>query len=213
MLGRVFDRLRDLHLEESTIVVFTTDHGEMMGDHGMLFKSVMYEEATRVPTMLRLPGAAPPALRVAAPVSHIDLVPTLLELLEQPLPRHLQGRSWAPYLRERRPPPEGDVVVVWDGPDDLGNHEHLPAYLSPRQQEELRRRLGTPLRMIVTPEGWKLTVDVEGNGELYNLRQDPAERVNLFGRPEHRAAVRGLVDRIRLWQRATGDRAPIAGVK
>jgi hypothetical protein len=105
------------------------------------------------------------------------------------------------------------VVVVWDGPDDLGNHERLPAYMSPQQQEELRRRLGTPLRTIVTPEGWKLTVDVEGNGELYNLRQDPAERVNLFGRPEHRALVHSLVERIRLWQRATGDRVAIADVK
>jgi len=104
-------------------------------------------------------------------------------------------------------------VVVWDGPDDLGNDSRLPAYMSPQQQKELQRRLGTPLRTIVTPEGWKLTVDVEGNGELYNLRQDSAERVNLFGRPEHRAAVRGLVERIRLWQRATGDRVAIADVK
>ena len=105
------------------------------------------------------------------------------------------------------------MVVVWAGPDDLGNHDRLPAYKSRQQQDDLRRRLGTPLRTIVTPDGWKLTVDIEGSGELYHLRQDPTERVNLFGRPEHRALVHGLVERIRWWQRATGDRAAIADAK
>src|SRR5690606_3764552 len=92
MVGRVLSRLQELGLEENTIVVFTSDHGEMMGDHRLMSKG-SYEEALKVPLLLSVPGWQDRTRRVTQRVSQIDLVPTLLDLMKQYIPAHLQGRS------------------------------------------------------------------------------------------------------------------------
>jgi arylsulfatase A-like enzyme len=99
MVGRVLDRVRELGLEEDTIVVFTSDHGEMMGDHRLMSKSVTYEESVKVPLLIRVPGATR-TVRVTGPAAQVDVVPTLLELLGQPrrcaaARRGPAGTSWS----------------------------------------------------------------------------------------------------------------------
>ena len=80
LIGRVLGRLDALGLADDTIVAMTTDHGEMMGSHGLFQKSCMYEESLRVPFIVRAPRLIPAGRRVDAPVSHVDLAPTLLSL-------------------------------------------------------------------------------------------------------------------------------------
>ena len=187
MVGRVLTRLRELGLAERTIVVFTSEHGELMGAHRMMFKSVSYDEAATVPLLLRIPGASG-GHRVAGPVSQVDLVPTLLDLMGQPRPGHLEGESWAQDLRAGRDPASAPVFFEFNGP--------------PWPYED---RFTERLRSVVSPDGWKLTLDDESHGELYDLGSDPEERRNLFYEDTHLERVQSLVAAIRRWQERTGD--------
>lgn len=99
-IGRILDELRKLGLDRRTVVVFNADHGEMLGDHGLLFKGgYFYDEVVHAPLILRAPGLAA-GKRVADLVETVDLMPTLLELLGLPKPDRVQGRS---LLGARRP--------------------------------------------------------------------------------------------------------------
>ena len=188
MYGRILTRLEALGLAENTIVVFTTDHGEMMGDHRLMYKSLMYEEAARVPMLMRIPWLKGQPPRIPKPVSQVDVVPTLLELMGQPAPRHLQGFSWATFLLEGRELPDRNVMLEWNGPPHPGQ----------TSDPEL-------LRTIITPEGWKMNLAPGGIGELFHLKQDPREMVNLFYREESLPTIRRLAAEVNLWQRSTGD--------
>lgn len=188
MVGRIQRRLADLDLDDRTIVVFTSEHGELMGAHRLMFKSLMYEESATVPLLLRVPGVTERGRRVATPVSQVDLAPTLLDLMDGRRPEALEGSSWAPALRTGAPFPEEDVFLEFNGPP------------WPYKTEFTDR-----LRTIVTPDGWKMTVDDRSQGELYNLRSDPEERDNLFYESGQLARVRGLLKRIHDWQRRTAD--------
>lgn len=101
-IGRVLARLRELKLENDTLVVYTADHGYCLGHHGRFEKHCGYDPALRVPLILRLPGAAP-GRTVRDFTEHLDLGPTLLELLGAPAFDEAHGQSLAPYLRGDKP--------------------------------------------------------------------------------------------------------------
>ena len=93
-IGRILDHLRSTGLAGRTIVVFNSDHGEMLGDHGLLFKGgYFYDEVVRVPLMIRAPGKIAPATRVKTLVEEVDLLPTILELAGVEVPPGVQGQS------------------------------------------------------------------------------------------------------------------------
>jgi arylsulfatase len=93
-IGAILDELKSSGLEDRTIVVFNADHGEMLGDHGLLFKgSYMYDAVTRVPLILRAPGKVPAGKSIESLVEEVDVLPTLLDLLGVARPRGIQGQS------------------------------------------------------------------------------------------------------------------------
>jgi arylsulfatase A-like enzyme len=187
MVGRILARLAETNQYEDTIIVFTTDHGEMMGDHHLMYKSVMYEEAAKVPMLVKIPGlVSHPG--VPTPTSGIDVVPTLLDLLGEQIPPHLQGESWAPYLKAGKTPPPHDVIIEWNGPPYPLTKEHLES-----------------LRTLRTLDGWKLTLAATGEGELFNLNTDPKETHNLFYEESSLPLIQQLSAKINLWQKSTGD--------
>ncbi|MHC4500620.1 MAG: sulfatase-like hydrolase/transferase, partial [Planctomycetota bacterium] len=98
-VGGILNTLDDLRLADNTIVVYTSDHGDMMGAHGMVTKGVMYEEAARVPWLMSVPSLGRKQHIIEQPVSHIDLVPTLLELMRSKSPDSLQGQSLVPLMK------------------------------------------------------------------------------------------------------------------
>jgi len=170
-IGRLLETLRDMGLYEDTLIVFTSDHGEEFWEHGGLEHGhTLYEELLRVPLVVKpaRPGAR--GLRTGAPVSIVQIVPTLLELLdvegsEQYLP------SLAGHWRDDLPPPAA-----------------RPLYASSLS-------VGEP-RTAVTSGGFKLIrwdhSDIE---ELYNIAADPRERHNLsFTEPEALAHHRELLE-------------------
>ena len=163
----------------------------------------MFEESVRVPLLIRQPGQRA-CQRVGGPVGQVDLMPTLLDLMDQPVPGHLQGESLGPLIRgSGTRASDRDVFIEWEGPLPM---DHLPeAMKGVVSEEEAAASFTDPVRCIVSPDGWKFTCSRLGEHELYNLDQDPIEARNLARDPRYRSVMRDLGRRIRHWQVETGD--------
>ncbi len=203
-VGEILDTLRTCGIDDNTIIVFTSDHGEMMGDHSLRGKTVMYGQAVKVPLLLRVPEWGCEQRFVDQPVSQVDLVPTLLELMGCSAPEHLEGYSLVPFLTGQGPLQEEDVFIEWQGPDGYQYMQDAPW---PKNEQD---KAGLALaRTVVTPEGWKLTLRRDDLSELYNLPDDPNEMNNLYGQPQSREIEEELTAKIRAWQKRTADPANI----
>ena len=215
-VGTILRTLAECGLDGNTIVVFTSDHGDMMGSHRLLAKCVMFEEAVRVPMLIRLPGERR-ARRVSSPVSQIDLVPTLLDLMDQPVSETLEGTSLRPLMESKRTASARDVFIEWNGPnsgiaaDVLGRPE-LPEHLTEiASVEDASAAITDPVRSVVTADGWKFNASPRGEHELYDLNADPLETTNLAFLRESEPRIEDLLSRIRAWQQRTGDEIPLPG--
>ena len=202
MVGRINQAIKDAGIEDDTIIVFTSEHGDMMGDHGMLEKRSMFEEASRVPLLMKVPWLSKSQKIIEGSVGHIDLVPTLLDLIGEDVPDHLQGKSLQPVLQGDEDLSENDVFISWNGYDNdvpdrfLGDHK-------------INRMLRLPWRTVVTPDRWKLALCAGDQCELYDLNSDPYEQTSLFNDPAQQDRIRDMAARIRVWQVQTGDTAPL----
>ena len=197
-VGRMVKVLEDTGQMENTIFALTSDHGEMAGDHAMLEKRAFYEESARVPMILNVPWLAQSQQRVNGVFGHADLIATLLELADQPIPESLPGRACADVLRGEAHLRDHAAFMEWNGIGDrnLGNAQiNLIATL--------------PWRCVVTGDRWKLNLCAGDQCELFDLNRDPFEQTNLFDDPIYRDRVREMAARIRLWQHETGDHAPL----
>ena len=203
-LGGILKALEDSGQAHNTIIVFTSEHGEMMGDHRMLYGSSMYQEAIRVPLLIRIPWLEEDNRTIPGNISHIDLVPTLLELLGERVQGHLQGESRASVMLGDTDLSENDVVVQWNGED--GRHQHCAIDFQNNFSKKTYDLIkGLPWRTIMTPDGWKLSINRVDQCELYDLNNDPYETTNLYHHVVQRDRVRDLVSRIRLWQERHKD--------
>lgn len=204
-VGEILRALEESGASEETVVVFTSDHGDMMGDHGILAKAVQYEEAVRVPLLVRAPWLAGQGQRVRGRFSQIDLVPTLLDLLGLPAPGGLHGRSRSGALEGDGSLEGEDVFIEWNG------RHSRPGPPFTTAGEETRRILSLPWRTVIGADGWKLNLNAEDRCELYHLESDPHERRNRYDEPGQRHRVRDLAGRIEAWQRRTADTAVVRG--
>lgn len=169
-VGRILDKLDRLGLAQNTLVVFTADHGDMVGAHGCVGKSVLsfYDDLVRIPLFLRLPGAIRPGTVLRQPVSQVDLMPTILDYAGQPIPRPIHGRSLRALLSGQK--------VSW-------------------RDYAYCQRAGN-LRMLRT-ERYKYAFGVKPPmAALYDLAADPDEDHNLAVQPEQAATVRTMHRRL-----------------
>jgi len=176
-VGRILVALGDLGLGDETLVVYTTDHGELLGNHGLYLKHpIPYEDLLRVTLIVRGPGVAAGQV-VAEPVSTLDLTPTFYECAGVAAPEGLQGRSLRRLLGGE--PETRDVAYSeW--------HVH-PS----------RCGVGLQLRTVRT-RTHKCTFDLaSGAGELYDLASDPAEMDNRYDDPACAKVKRELHDMMR----------------
>ncbi|MCH7971483.1 MAG: sulfatase-like hydrolase/transferase [Chloroflexi bacterium] len=199
-VGRILDAIDDAGIADRTIVVFTSEHGDQMGEHNIFQKIVMYEGSVKVPFLLRVPWLGDG--RVAGRYSHIDTVPTLLDLMGHAVLEHLQGVSRAELLRGGGSLEGNDVFIDWNG---RGIDQEFPL-------SELERMREIPHRGVVTGDGWKLNLSVGDQCELYDLNSDPHELVNLYDDLAFSSRVVELARKIRRWQIETGDTALIPDV-
>jgi len=209
-VGTILGALDEAGLSDRTIIVYTSDHGDMMGSHRLLAKCVMFEEAVRVPLLVHLPGQRD-GRRVASPVSQIDLVPTLLDLMGQPVPDRLQGVGRRALVEGRADGPTDDVFIEWNGPNSgvaaaVIRRVELPGSVTGKVGAKAAAEAVTdPVRSIVTADGWKFNCSPRGDHELYDLNRDPIEAENLAFLPEMQPMMAQLLGRLRAWQQRTGD--------
>lgn len=178
-IGRVLDAVQR-HAPGNTIVVYTSDHGDLMGAHTMWGKGpCMYEEITRIPFIVRLPDGRRSGVRDNALVTHIDLLPTFLEAAGLPVPPALPGRSLLPRLRTGRD----------EGPERAAFMEFN------RFEKDIDFTGFQPIRCWMSGD-YKLVVNLLEDDELYDLREDPAEMKNLIGSPSHAEIRDRLLDEL-----------------
>ncbi|MFP4107275.1 MAG: sulfatase [Phycisphaerae bacterium] len=202
-VGRILDTLDECGLADNTIIVFTSDHGDMMSSHGLLGKGQMFEESVRVPLLIRTPGQSQQNM-VDDPTSQIDVVPTLLDLLGESQPEHLQGRSLKPILAQQQENPDRDVFIEWNS--DKPGLDSLPEYAKGVVElEQASLSVQDEQRTVVTTDNWKFTWSRIGEHELYDLNSDPLEQNNLAGDPAQAGRIADLQKRIEAWQQRTGD--------
>ena len=204
MLGKVTSALEQSGITDNTVVVFTSEHGDLLGDHGMLEKRSFYEESSRVPLLMGVPWISQDQRIIEGSMSQIDLLPTLLDLLSQPLPTYLHGSSLLPVLKGEATLQDEAVIVEWNGTGDNHMDREMPT-------QELTSMNSLIWRSIVYNR-WKLNLCAGDQCELFDLNSDPYEENNLFDDPAQKDRIRELTARVRLWQIRTGDTAPLPAV-
>jgi len=175
-VGRLRIAVRDLGLEENTLIVYSSDHGDWLGDHGLLLKGPMaYEGLLRVALLFEGPGV-PAGKVIADPVSTVDLAQTFCDYAGTTLSEGVHSRSLR-RLVETDADRRDFALAEWD-------------------LRASRCGVDLDLRTVRTRDK-KLTLERNsGVGELYDLKEDPDEMVNLFGSPGHRAVQKELTDMI-----------------
>lgn len=177
-VGRVVAALDRLGLADNTIIVFTSDHGYHMGEHGLWQKRSLFEESARVPLLIVAPGVTPQAAVAEAPVSQVDLFPTLAELCGVTPPENIQGQSLVPILKDPAAPGRGWALTQVVRPQARGG-----------------RYFGYSLR---TPR-WRYTEwdEARHGRELYDHSADPRELTNLADAPEYADVIKQLSRQLR----------------
>ncbi|MDQ3702110.1 MAG: sulfatase-like hydrolase/transferase [Chloroflexota bacterium] len=218
-VGVLLDTLERLGLREDTIVLFTSDHGDYMGEHHMLIKSnAFYDCLTRVPLLVSWPGHLPAGERRPELVSTMDVMPTVLTLLGMEVPEGVQGRvlPGVPDAPDAAgAPPAREAVFAEYGaggpPVTLADVERLfPPGTSRVLHPLLRQREGQGHGKMVRTRRWKYTHDTVGDGdELYDLQDDPGELTNLAGDPRHATVVAEMQRLLLDWCLETEDARPV----
>lgn len=200
-LGRLFDKLKDRHLYDRTMIVFTADHGECLGEHDIFFNHrTLYEGTLHVPLIIKDPSWNRKRKRITHLTNHVDILPTILDLLSLPLPDKIRGKSLVPLVRGSG---EGfdDRTIYAEHAHRLANSLRTPRF---KYIKETKTRhlfaffVGRP-------------AFVKGRRFLFDLSRDPGERLDLT------AGASGLADRLDLalerWLAETALHVPAAESK
>jgi arylsulfatase A-like enzyme len=190
-VGRLLDFLEESGLERNTIVVYTSDQGFFLGDHGLYDKRFMYEESLRMPFLARWPTAVAAGSASSAMALNVDFAPTFLEAAGLPVPGDMQGRSLLPILRGRVPADWRQSVYY--------RYYHDPGHHNTRAHYGVR----TPTHKLI--HYWKID-----QWELFDLVNDPNELHNLYGQPGHEALTTRLKAELLRLKDALGDRDQFA---
>jgi arylsulfatase A-like enzyme len=205
-VGAILETLENLGLADNTIVVYTSDHGDMMGSHKMVEKSVLYEEAVKIPWLMRIPQLGTGQHVIPNPVSHIDMVPTLLELLGRSRDERLVGRSLVPLIKTGRPVRDY-VYIQWNPNSGAISVKKGGTKLAGKEQ--LKRVENETSRAVISPDGWKLCLSDVDKCQLFNLKEDPGETTNLFDSGRHKDVINRLTKKIHQWQETVADKADV----
>jgi choline-sulfatase len=175
--GRLLTALKEQGLEQNTIVLFTSDHGWHLGEHGLWHKRSLFEPSARVPFLLHVPGMKAAGQHSESLIELLDVYPTLCDLCGISTPAHLEGKSLRPLLEKP------DAVL------------HDSAYTQARRGAEAQH-WGRSIRTT----RWRCTEWDEGRSgiELYDHRSDPGEYHNLANDPTHASDLAKLREQLRL---------------
>jgi arylsulfatase A-like enzyme len=172
-IGRVLDYLQKNNLRENTIVIYTSDQGFFLGDHGWYDKRFMYEECLRTPLLVSWPAKIKPGSVQNAMALNIDFAPTFLEIAGIKVPSDIQGRSLLPLL-EGKTPSDWRTSMYYRYYHDPGHHN-------------TRAHYGVRTETHKLIHFWK-----KNQWELYDLAEDPSELNNIYNDPANAILVTAL---------------------
>ena len=197
-LGYFLRKVENMGLMDNTAIIFTSDHGYHFGEHGLFGKMVFtknqhtadrigiwgrspyYEEITRIPLLIYVPGVAPGSYN--GMTSAIDLMPTVLELMKQEIPSNVEGSSLLPKMQEPSLPGYNHI---------FSSSSFVNAGDMDNSVDSVMRRAAHASMATVTTEEWTLLFDTEpGGSELYNLKDDPKQEKNVIN--QHTDVAREL---------------------
>ncbi len=179
--GRIVDTLKETGQYENTIIIFTSDHGELLGDHGLIYKGCRFHEGlTHVPLLVSWPAGGVRGLLSDALVELVDLAPTILDAAGIPVPESMQGESLLPILKGERDPGTHKPYVVSEyhgaiGGNAMPDQSHGAMYFDGRYK-------------VCVYQGHE-------EGEIYDLAEDPGEFENLWYRKDFTEKKAGLLHR------------------
>jgi arylsulfatase A-like enzyme len=171
-LGKVIDYLEESGAIENTIIIYTTDHGDMTGNHHMIDKHYnMYDDIIHVPMIMRWDGVITPGTSCEEFICHyLDLAPTILDIINADIPDSYQGESLLDILRGEQARQSRDYVLS-------SYNGHL---------------FGLYTQRMIRTHDLKLVWNLSDIDELYDLKNDPAELINQVGNPEYQDQLRAL---------------------
>ena len=213
---RFVDYLDGEGLDENTHLIFLSDHGDFVGEYGLVRKGPELPEVlTRIPFSWRGPGITAEASPHEAFISIADIMPTICDLIDVPLPAGVQGRSLKPLLLGQDYPREefesiyaehGFGGLHYTAEDDFDAREDG---LTPGLAfDELNGWSQSGTMRMLRRGDWKLVMDMQGAGQLYNLADDPFEMVNLYGCGAHQAIQAELLAELLAWTLRVQDPLP-----
>ncbi len=174
MIGQILNALVENGLDDNTLIIYTSDHGDMQGEHGLFWKHVFYEESVRVPLILSWAGRIPPQQRCQQVVSALDVAATMLDAMEAPSLPNSAGRSFLSQIE--------------------GLHE-VPAWENVAFSEYCTDKFGPPegaYHRMIRREEWKYIHYHEHPSQLFNLREDPDELFDRSDDPGCRSILQDL---------------------
>jgi len=190
-VGRVLDFLDRNGLAKNTLVIYTSDQGFFLGDHGLFDKRFMYEESLRMPFLVRWPAAIKAGTRSDAIGLNVDFAPTFLDAAGLSVPADMQGRSLLPVLRGRTPS-DWRTSMYYRYYHDPGDHN-------------TRAHYGVRTRTHKLIHFWK-----KDQWELFDLVNDPSELHNLYGQSGEETLTAALTAELARLKRALGDEDQLA---
>lgn len=197
-LARLLASLDTEGIAQDTIVLFSSDHGDMHGSHGVYKKQWPWDESIRVPMVLRYPGRVPAGTTHEFPMSAIDIMPTLLGLAGVPVPRSVEGVDLSPFLTGARADAPDEVLLMNPCPFSIGDprgEDQVPKFRGMRMEYRgVRTSRYTYVRTIDRP--WL----------LYDNHEDPYQMRNLVDEPASRELAAELDARMRALMERIGDR-------
>ena len=202
---QVLDLLEKNGMAENTIVIYTSDHGEMLGSHGRVAKQYPYEESCRVPFMVRGPGIRKG--RSDAIFASVDIFPTVCGLAGVPVPSGKVGTDYSGILRGRSHPPERESTFLLSGPG-------LPSQGNGDPREMDAKPLACPIYRGIRTRQYTYAVVVEGNAAgpvpggrwlLFDNKADPYQQKNLVGEASRKPLMDSFDTQIKRWLTETND--------
>lgn len=189
--ARLLRTLDENGMAEDTIVVYTSDHGEMMGSHGHMAKQMPHEESCRVPFFVRLPGIKGRGRTSDALFASVDIYPTMCGLAGIPIPKHCSGRDFSPLMR---------------GDSRFGTPEMV--FLMNEKGPINRMEVDVPTYRGVRTASYTYAVQLDGRWCLYDNKTDPYQMKNLVKDPANRALIEKFDKALIAWSHSTGDMFP-----
>ncbi|MEC8692114.1 MAG: sulfatase [Verrucomicrobiota bacterium] len=191
-VGKIQDTLKDLQLDDNTVVIYSSDQGFYIGDHGWYDKRWMYEESLMMPLIVKWPGVTKPDSRSDQMVQNLDYAQTFLEMAGAEIPANMQGRSLVPILKNGK-------ADNWRKSIYYHYYEYPSVHMVPRHYG-------------IRTERYKLMHFYQfGNEwEMYDLKEDPDELTNIYGRADKKSLQTDLEQQLKAIRKFYDDNSDVS---